>query len=57
LSAKIGRFFDGRVQVVDVRLMVLAMVDLHRRRVDVRLESVESVRQLRKSKSHSNSFF
>ena len=34
---------DGRVHVIDVRLMVLRMMDFHRPRIDVRLQGVVSI--------------
>jgi hypothetical protein len=40
------------VRVVHVRLVVLAVVDLHRARVDVRLEGVVRVRQVGQCESH-----
>jgi hypothetical protein len=43
---------DRLVQVVDVGLVVLAVVDLHRARVDRRLERVVVVRQRRKLVGH-----
>jgi len=36
---------DGLVQVIDVRLMMLAMVDLHRRCVDMGFQCIVAVRQ------------
>ena len=38
-----GRAFDGRVEVVDVGLVVLAVVDFHGQRVYVRLKGVVRV--------------
>jgi hypothetical protein len=43
---------EGGIEVVDVGLVVLAVVDLHRLRVDVRLERVERVRQAGKLVRH-----
>src|SRR5690606_2802872 len=42
---KLGILLERRVQPVDVRLMVLGVVDLHRLRVDVRLQRIVRVRQ------------
>jgi hypothetical protein len=39
------RAFERLVRVVDVRLVMLAVVDLHRLRVDVRLERIHVVGQ------------
>ena len=52
LLGELGRLLDRRVQVVDVRLMMLAVMDLHRLRVDVRLERVVGVRERRQRKGH-----
>ena len=41
-----------RVEVGDVRAVMLVVVDLHRLRVDVGLERVEGVRQGRQGESH-----
>ena len=41
---QVGLAFDRVVQVRDVRLMMLGVMDLHRLRVDVRLERVVIVR-------------
>ena len=40
---ELGMLVERRVQVGHVRLVVLAVMDLHRLGVDVRLERVESV--------------
>ena len=50
--ARSGADSSGLVQVVDVSLVVLLRVDLHRLGVDVRLESVERVGQGRKGERH-----
>ena len=44
--------FEGRVDVVDVRLVVLRMMDFHRPRVDVRFEGGGGVRQCRQCVGH-----
>src|SRR5262249_9844142 len=44
--------FEGLVEVVDVGLVVPAVVDLHRHRVDVRLQGVRRVGQRRKGVRH-----
>jgi hypothetical protein len=44
------------VGVGDVGLVVLAVVDLHRLRVDVRSEGIESVGQFRKFEGHGSDF-
>ena len=51
LRLQVGALERG-VDVVDVGLVVLAVVDLHRPRVDVRLERVERVRQAGKLVRH-----
>ena len=43
------------IQVGDVRLMVLPVMDLHRLRVDVRLERGEVVRELGQFVRHASS--
>src|SRR5690606_32773080 len=43
---------ERRVQAVDVRLMILPTVNLHRLRVDVRLERAAVVGQWRKGVCH-----
>jgi len=47
LIDQLGMLVQGVVEIGDVRLMMLAVVDLHRLRVDVRLEGGEVVRQRR----------
>jgi hypothetical protein len=47
---------EGGVGFVDIRLVVFVVVDPHRRLVDVRLERVVGVRQVRHGESHRNSF-
>src|SRR6266581_9376667 len=46
LAEELGMFTQGVVEVGDVGLMMLAVVDLHGLRVDMRLECGEVVRQL-----------
>ncbi|MNT24780.1 hypothetical protein D3C72_1602750 [compost metagenome] len=48
-----ARAFQRGVQAGDVGLVMLAVVDLHRHRVDVRLQRVIGVRQGRKGVSHA----
>ena len=45
LALQLGELLERGVEVVDVGLVVLAVMNLHRLRVDVRLERVERVRQ------------
>ena len=52
LLVELGVLVERRVQVVDVRLVVLAVVDLHRLRVDIRLERGEIVGQGRQGVCH-----
>ena len=52
LRLQVGMRLERGVQVVDVGLVMLAVVDLHRLRVDVRLERVERVRQAGKLVRH-----
>ena len=52
LRLQVGVLLERGVQVVDVGLVVLAVVDLHRLRVDVGLERVERVRQAGKLVRH-----
>ncbi len=52
LLVQLGMFVERSIQVVDVRLVVLAVVNLHRLRVDVRLQGREVVRQSRKRVRH-----
>ncbi|MCY1556925.1 hypothetical protein D9M68_937250 [compost metagenome] len=51
------RPFQRGIQAVDVGLMVLAVVDLHRHRVDVGLQGVIGVRQGGKGVGHADSPF
>jgi len=44
--------FDGVVQVGDVGVVMLAVVDLHRLRVDMRLQRILRIRQIRQLESH-----
>jgi hypothetical protein len=39
--------FDGGVQLVNIRLVMLRVVNLHRLRVDVRFEGIVAIRQRR----------
>jgi hypothetical protein len=41
----VRRVFQRRIEVVHIGLVVLAMMDFHRLRVDVRFERVEGIRQ------------
>ncbi|MNE60328.1 hypothetical protein D3C80_1554660 [compost metagenome] len=43
---------DGRVEVVDVGLVMFGVVDLHGLRIDVRFQGVVGVGQGRQAKSH-----
>ena len=43
---------DRGIQVGDIRLMMLAVVNLHRLRIDVRLERIVRVRKCRKNVGH-----
>ncbi|MNG19923.1 hypothetical protein D3C84_1041340 [compost metagenome] len=43
---------DGRVEVVDVSLVMLGVVNLHGLRIDMRFQGVVGVRQGRQGKSH-----
>ena len=56
LALQLGRLLEGGVQVGDVRLMMLPVMDLHRLRVDVRLERGEVVWELGQFVSHSSSY-
>jgi hypothetical protein len=49
---ELGGLLERRVQVGDVRLVVLAVVDLHGLRVDVRLEHVGRVGKRRERVRH-----
>jgi len=46
------RAVERGVRVVDVRLVVQVVVDAHRLRVDVRLEGLVRVRQIRQFERH-----
>ena len=48
------RALDGRVQIVGIALVVLAMVNLHRSLVDVRLECVVGVGKIEKGERHKS---
>ena len=45
LAVQFGMLVEGGVQIGDICLMMLSVMDLHRQRVDVRLERGEIVRQ------------
>ena len=45
LALQLGMLLERRVEVVHIRLVMLAVVNLHRLRVDVRLERGEVVGQ------------
>lgn len=47
------RAFDCRIEVVDVRLVMLGVVDFHGLRIDVRLERIVGVRQCWQCMRHS----
>ncbi|ENH91544.1 phosphomannomutase [Pseudomonas aeruginosa VRFPA02] len=51
----IGRAFQRGVQVVHIGLVVLAVVDLHGQRIDVRFQGIVGVRQGRQGVGHGNS--
>ena len=51
-AASAGWSFSSVVRVVDVGLVVLGVMDLHRPRIDVRLEGVVGVGKFRKFVSH-----
>ena len=55
LARELGRLLERRVEIVDVGLMMLAVMDLHRLRVDVRLERVVGVGQRGKRERHVRS--
>src|SRR5690606_5409768 len=44
---ELGMLFESRVRFVDVRLMMLRVMDLHRLCIDMRLERIVSIWQLR----------
>jgi hypothetical protein len=43
---------EGGVEVIDVSSVMLVVMDLHRARIDVRLEGVESIGKRRQSVGH-----
>ena len=53
---KLGMIFEEIVGVGDVRLVVFAVMDFHRLRVDVRREGVVGVRQFREFVGHDEEF-
>src|SRR3989442_3251704 len=55
LRLQLGMLLEGGVQVGDVRLMMLAVMNLHRPRIDVRLECIEGIWKGRKGVSHRTS--
>jgi hypothetical protein len=55
LALQLGRLLERGIQVGDVRLVMLSVMDLHRLRVDVRLERGEVVWELWQFVSHSSS--
>ena len=57
MLAEIGVAFDRGVEIVDVGRVVLVVVNLHRLRVDVRLERVIGVGQRGKLKGHVDQSF
>jgi hypothetical protein len=52
LGSKLGMILECGVEVVDVSSVVLVVMDLHRARIDVRLEGVKSVGKRRQSVGH-----
>src|SRR5688572_29975722 len=56
LALQLGRLLEGGIEVGDVRLMMLPVMDLHRLRVDMRLERGVVVWELRQFVSHSSSY-
>ena len=54
LALQLGVLLERGVQVVDVGLMMLAVMDLHRLRVDVRLERGEVIGQGWQLMGHRN---
>ena len=52
LAPELGMLLDRGVEVVDVRLVVLAVMNLHRLRVDVRFERGEVIGQRGQLMSH-----
>jgi len=52
LPRQLGVLFERGVGVGDVRGVVFVVMDLHRPRVDVRLEGVECVGKLRQLERH-----
>src|SRR5690606_37143094 len=53
LRCQLGVLLDGGVEVVGVPTVVLAVVDLHCARIDVRLEGVLGVGQIGQRESHA----
>jgi len=54
-GAKVSVRLDGRVKFIHIRLMVLPVVETHRRRVDVRLERIKVVGKRRERVEHVTS--
>ena len=52
LRLQLGMLLERGVQVVDVRAVMLAVMNLHRLLVDVRFERVGGIRKRRKCVSH-----
>ena len=52
LALELGCLLQRGIQIGDVRLVMLPVMDLHRLRVDVRLECREIVGKLRKFVRH-----
>ena len=52
LALELGRLLERRVQIGDVRLVMLSVMNLHRLRIDVRLERRDVIRKLRKFVCH-----
>src|SRR5690606_25690595 len=55
LAPQLGVLLQGGVQLVDIRLVVLLMMDLHRPRIDVRLERVVWIWQIGEAVCHDSS--
>src|SRR5438105_7505807 len=54
-ALELRRLLQRRIQVVHVRLVMLGVMDLHRPRVDVRLQRVVCIRKRGKGERHSDS--
>jgi hypothetical protein len=55
LRVQLGMLVERRVQIGDIRLVMLPVMDLHRLRVDVRFERSEVVRELGQFVRHASS--